>query len=159
RFRRTNETSTRSPAWARLALEPLEERAVPTATFTVTNLNDAGPGSLRQALADADAPGADTIVFQPGLSGTITLSRQLFVNDSVTITGPGAGVLTISGNNHSRIFQIDNGTNASIDVTISGLTLTQGNSGVLDGGAISVANEALTLRGVVITGNTAGGVV
>jgi len=158
RFRHTNETSTRSPVRVRLALEPLEERAVP-ATFTVTNLNNAGPGSLRQALADADAPGADTIVFQPGLTGTITLSGQLNVNDSVTITGPGAGVLTISGNNNSRIFEIDNGTNTSIDVTISGLTLTQGNSGVLDGGAIRVANEALTLRGVVITGNTAGGVV
>jgi hypothetical protein len=157
-FRHSSQTATRSPARARLALEPLEERAVP-ATFTVTNLNNSGPGSLRQALADADAPGADTIVFQPGLSGTITLAGQLNVNDSVTITGPGAGVLTISGNNNSRIFEIDNGTNASIDVTISGLTLTRGNAGALDGGAIHVANEALTLRGMVITGNTAGGVI
>ena len=45
------------------------------ATFTVTNLNDSGPGSLRQAILDANAAaGDDTIVFQSGLSGTITLT-------------------------------------------------------------------------------------
>jgi hypothetical protein len=55
-------------------LESLEERCVPAMTFTVMNLNDMGTGSLRQAIMDANGnAGADTIVFQPGLSGTITL--------------------------------------------------------------------------------------
>src|SRR5262249_10436481 len=53
----------------RLLLEPLESRWVPT---TVTNLADAGAGSLRQALLDTPAGG--TVDFQPGLTGTITLT-------------------------------------------------------------------------------------
>ena len=45
------------------------------ATFTVTNLNNSGPGSLRQAILDANvAAGDDDIVFQSGLSGQITLT-------------------------------------------------------------------------------------
>jgi hypothetical protein len=43
--------------------------AASAANFTVTNLNDAGLGSLRQAIADANAaPGADTITFAAGPS-------------------------------------------------------------------------------------------
>ena len=52
-------------------LEMLEGRCLPS---TVTNLNDAGAGSLRQAILDTPAGG--TVDFQPGLSGTITLTSQ-----------------------------------------------------------------------------------
>jgi hypothetical protein len=144
-------------ARARLAVEPLEERTVPT-PFTVSNLNDAGPGSLRQAIVSANvAPGADVIVFQPGLAGTIPLATGvLHIRDSVTITGPGAGVVTISGNNASQIFLVDNAATSVIGVAISGLTVTQGNAGsALEGGGIQVANENLTLSNVVVAGNTA----
>ena len=49
-----------------------------SATFTVTNTNDSGPGSLRQALADAEVSGdVDTIDFAPGLSGTTVLAAEL----------------------------------------------------------------------------------
>src|SRR5262249_13149269 len=59
----------------RPGLEVLEDRSIPSAVFTVTNLNDSGPGSLRQAIDDSNAiqTDADTIVFQPGLTGTISL--------------------------------------------------------------------------------------
>src|SRR5712664_313609 len=67
-------------------LDILEDRTVPS-TFTVTNLNDGGAGSLRQAVLDANAHGgADQIAFATGLRGTITLTTgQLSITDSVTI--------------------------------------------------------------------------
>src|SRR4051812_26014553 len=69
--------------------------------ITVTNTNDSGPGSLRQALADAND--SDTINF--AVSGTISLtSSELLVNTSLTISGPGAGVLTVDGNATYRVF-------------------------------------------------------
>jgi parallel beta-helix repeat protein len=142
----------------RPCLEVLEDRTVPTTTFTVKNLNDAGDGSLRFAvLAANDEQGLDTITFAPGLAGTITLTTgQLEVKDSVTILGPGAGVLTVSGNNASRIFRVEN-LARDINVAISGLTLTRGTGdGNGDrGGAIFVVGENLTLSGMVVTGNHA----
>lgn len=78
-------------------------------TFTVTNTSDAGAGSLRQAVAGANSnAGPDTIVFAPGVVGKITLTTgQITITGSLTITGPGAKLLTISGNNASRVFNID----------------------------------------------------
>src|SRR4051794_27922983 len=60
------------------------------ATFTVINLNDDGAGSLRQALLAANADATpDTIVFQSGLSGQITLSTgELVASQPVEILGP-----------------------------------------------------------------------
>ena len=75
----------------------------------VTNTNDSGAGSLRQAIADA-MPG-DTINFDlSGCPCTIMLtSGELVINKDLTITGPGANLLTISGNNASRVFFINPG--------------------------------------------------
>lgn len=125
------------------------------ATFNVTNLYDSGAGSLRQAVIDANStPGADTITFQAGLTGGIPLfTGQLAVNDSVDIQGPGASVLSVSGNSGSRVFYLYNGS-ALLDVTISGLTLTFGDAGI-GGGILNFEN--LTLDGVTVTGNNATG--
>src|SRR5262245_51677513 len=61
------------------------------ATFTVTNTNDTGAGSLRQAIDDANAtPGADTIVFNIPGAGVHTITPQSLlpiVNEAVTIDG------------------------------------------------------------------------
>ena len=63
--------------------------ACESATSTVTNTNDSGAGSLRQALADAND--GDTIDFNLTYPATITLTTgQLVVDNSVTISGPGA---------------------------------------------------------------------
>ena len=100
---------------------------VQAATFTVTNLNDSGPGSLRQAVLNANATGgADTIQFQAGLVGTITLTSNIEITDSLTINGPAASQLTISGNKAQQIFYINSATNPVAVVAINGLTLRDG---------------------------------
>src|SRR5262245_54939042 len=72
------------------------------ATLTVTNTNDSGPGSLRQALADAH--NEDVINFDPSLNGqTITLtSGELVVNKIVSIYSPDPNNLAIDANHASR---------------------------------------------------------
>ena len=67
--------------------------------ITVTNTNDSGPGSLRQALADAND--GDTINF--AVTGTIGLtSGELLVSRSITISGPGATYLGVNANANCR---------------------------------------------------------
>ena len=95
------------------------------ATITVTNTNNAGAGTLRQAITDAAA--GDDIIFS--VTGTITLTTgELAINKNLTINGPGSSSLTISGNNSSRIFYIDG---SSVTVNLSGLTITNGNSATI----------------------------
>ena len=103
---RRRPTRRRSPA-SRLCLEALEGRCL-MSTFSVLNFLDSGPGSLREAIMAANsAPGADLIRFAPAArDGTIALtSGQLSITDDLTIDGPGANRLTVSGNNASRVFQ------------------------------------------------------
>lgn len=124
------------------------------ATFNVTNLNDSGTGSLRQAVLDANSnAGADTI--QINVNGTITLtSGELVVSQSVTIIGPGARLLTVSGNNTTRILHLDNVS--AKDVTLSDMTFTSAR-GSGNGGAILNDGGNLLLQRMRITGNVATG--
>jgi len=129
--------------------------------FEVNNRDDSGPGSLRQAIIDANAhSGANTITFAPALAGTIVLtSGQVEIHSNVEIKGPGAPAMTVSGENSSRVFYIE----GDPTVTISGLTVAHGFAGpnALNpglGGGIFVAGGTLTLTGVVVTGNRAVGV-
>src|SRR5262245_47668927 len=79
-------------------LEACEDRTL-LSTFLVKNLNDSGPDSLRAAILATDAnPGADLIKFAGGLKGTITLASELDITDDLTIDGPGAQGVTVSGN-------------------------------------------------------------
>jgi len=109
------------------------------ATFSVTNTNDSDAGSLRQAIVDANAAaGADTINFTGVMadttSDTITLTGgQLEISGDLTINGPGASLLTISGNNTGRVFQIDPGVNAAI----GGVTIANGNASDVGGGILN----------------------
>ena len=114
--------------------------------------------TLRDAVAEANAnPGADTITFDPNLSGkTITLTLgELVITDSVALEGLGATNLSIDGANATRLFNINDGNdNTNIDVQIEGLTLTGGNAGTSAGGAI-YSTEDLTVRDCTLTGNNA----
>lgn len=57
------------------------------------------------------------------MTGTITLtSGEIQITDSLTISGPGSGALTISGNNSSRIFK----ATGTLDLDVDGLHLTRG---------------------------------
>ena len=124
----------------------VETALAPSNIITVTNLNDMGPGSLRQALMDAND--GDTINF--AVTGTITISSgQLIVSTSVTISGPGADILAVDGSGDDRVFSINNG----LTVTISGLTLTNGMS--ISGGCITNGNVAtLTVTNCALSGCT-----
>src|SRR5215470_13010074 len=123
--------AVRKPARARLGLEALDARIVPS-TFHVTTLADGGAGSLRAAVARANAhPGADTIDFDSGLTGTIALTGgELDITGDLAINGPGAAKLTVSGSNLSRVFQVEAGET----VSLSGLTIAGGNAGTGSGG-------------------------
>lgn len=124
------------------------------ATFQVTNLNDAGAGSLRDAIAQANgSAGADSITFQAGLTGSIALtSGELLLTDAVTITGPGPAQLTVNGSGASRVFNVINGM-AQFTASISGLTITGGSSSL--GAGVRLTDETLVLDNVVISGNSA----
>jgi uncharacterized repeat protein (TIGR01451 family) len=159
RSRSRNAKPKMKPALSRaLGIGAAALAAVPAgaATFTVTNLNDNGAGSLRDAITQANtAAGADVINFQAGLTGTITLTTgQLDISDSVDIQGPGAATIAVSGNNASRVFYLYN-SDATIDVRIAGLTVTQGSANI--GAGIVDFDENLILEGVTITQNAATG--
>jgi hypothetical protein len=113
------------------------------ATLTVTNTNDAGSGSLRDAIAGAAT--GDTIVFQPSLSGqTITLASTLVIDKSVTIDGYSlTSRIGISGNNQVTVIEV--GQNASVTLKKLGISNGLGGpgGGIHNLGTLSVENCAL----------------
>ena len=141
----------------RLHAEGLEERRM-LATYTVDSLSDVtaadGFTTLREAVTAANGSGgADTINFN--VTGTITLgSGQISITDDLTITGPGVSSLTIDGAGASRVLNVTHATN-TLNVGISGLTITGGLLSGSNTGAGIYSSENLTLDHVNIVGNTA----
>ena len=135
----------------------LESRRL-LSTFDVTSTADDGSaGTLRWAVAQANAASSSsTIDFQLTTPATITLTQgQLELTNTaaaITIDGPGASLLSVSGNKASRVFQVDKGVTASI----SGLTITGGSTAASGGGlenygAITLAD--CTISNSSVTGN------
>ncbi|MDQ5909577.1 MAG: hypothetical protein QG599_1672 [Pseudomonadota bacterium] len=122
-------------------------------SFEVTNLNDSGTGSLRQTVINANnIAGSNTITFQTGLTGVITLTGgALDITDDLTIQGPGAGSLAIDGDSASRIFTVGSGKTALID----SLTLQNGFTTDVAGGGAILNNGNLTISNSAFTNNQA----
>lgn len=122
------------------------------ATNIVTTLADEDDGrlglgsgdSLREVMNAAIARlGADTITFDPTLTGTITLGGTTLpeITDDLMIMGPGATTLAISGGDQSRIFDIASGA----EVAISGLTIRNAvNSAIYSLGDLTIRNSFFT---------------
>ncbi len=134
---------------------------IATLQITVANTNDAGPGSLRQAIADISADG--TIDFAPDLNGrTIGLtSGELVIDKHLTISGPGADKLRLSGNGLSRVIRVASNAVPHV-VTIADLTIANGNGmggGALGafriGGGIMNDNGSLTIDRCTLSDNSA----
>ena len=161
----------RRPASSRpLRFERLETRQL--LAITVNTLVDEADGSildgdvsLRDALALA--PAGETINFDAALTAggpaTLQLSNlgELVVSKNLTVTGPGAQLLTVNAfdptpaaknGDGNRVFRIDNGSGTLGTVVISGLTLTGGD--VTTGGGAIQSRENLTLSASVVSGNT-----
>lgn len=122
--------------------------------FLVSNANDSGPGSLRNAITDSNNnPGNDSIEFDRNISDDIILSGdQIEILDSVKITGESSQKITINGNNNSRIFRINPGALGT--VVLDGLTITNGfDENGNGGGAILVENGTISIENCNITGN------
>lgn len=147
---KTNPTLRLKCAAVALSLLAVSGLSALAATFTVTNPNDSGPGSLRDAISAAAS--GDKINFAPSLNGqTITLtSGELLINKNLTIQGPGANQLTVSGNHASRVFH------TQTDTTLSGLTIANGSAADF-GGGIGQDAGTLTVAKCVVVGNEATG--
>jgi hypothetical protein len=136
--------------------DPFALTVIPFDTV-VSNANDSGGGSLRQAILNANfQAGPNTVTFDAAFfssAKTITLASALpTISEAVTITGPGANLATVNGGGLGSIFVIDDKLATFADISVSKLTLTNGKAG--SGGAIN-SLENLTLSEVVVSGNTA----
>lgn len=125
--------------------------------LTVTNTNDSGAGSLRDAVANVPNNGAvrfDASVFGGAQTITLTSGEINASAKNFRIVGPGADLLTISGNGASRVFNFP-GSGSADQITLTGLTIANGSAS--DGGGIFSGNTALKMYECRITSCTASG--
>lgn len=114
-------------------------------TITVSNTNDDGAGSLRQAVRDSRDGGL--VVFSSALAGrTIVLSEVINIDKSITIDG-GTTNITVSGGNRTNIFSLDTG---DIEVSLKNFKITAGSTPYF-GGAIDLSLGSLSLDQMVVT--------
>jgi hypothetical protein len=150
--RRIGCRSSARPFSFRPRLETLEERLVPVAPI-VSNLNDAGAGSLRQAIIDVNnSMDPNNTIDATGVQGTIDLQTELpRIANPVIIAGPGRTNLTVERDPTAamnfRIFQVL----VAGKVDFQGLTINRGRAGAgngggiwVQGGDVGIINSAVT---------------
>ena len=142
-----------------LALAPVA--AARADTFVVENTDDAGPGSLRQAITGANAAvgGPFDLVDATGIEGEIGLQTALpTLTGAYEIRGPGASRLAVRrSTGEFRIFTVA----AGADIVLSDLTITGGlTAGTDTGGGILNSGKLAVLRSAVSgnSGYTGGGI-
>ncbi len=136
------------PASGDFQFDLIERTPTPPPTaLTVTSLDDSGPGSFRDALAQIADGGS--ITFDSTLAGgnmTLT-SGQLMIDRSVTVDASSAAPITISAAGSSRVLQVG----AGIDVSITDMVIRDGVAAPQGGGILNAGN--LSLNRVVVTDN------
>src|SRR5262249_37097573 len=131
----------------------LSATLTPASTITVTNGNDSGPGSLRQAIIDA-SPG-DTIYFNLSVTTVTLTSGELAIDKNLTITGPGADRLTVTAKPPEFVsFRVFNISSNTATVSISGITISDVYTSDSGGGIRSAG--VLTLTDSTISDNFSG---
>ncbi len=141
----------------------------------VTNTNDSGAGSLREAMTAAnDTAGPDVVSFAPGVTGTINLQSPLPpLTSSVEIDGPGLEQMTVrrdAGGDYAVLGIVDpDRFDADVpNVEISGLTIANGRAaggaGVTNGGAqlllerVAISSNAAVIDAGCACGGSGGGI-
>ncbi|MDL5038615.1 DUF4347 domain-containing protein [Comamonas sp. Y6] len=136
------------------------------ATLTVTSNADTGVGTLRNAIAGAIT--GDTITFSSGMTVGLT-TGQLVINKGITIDGDlnndGVADVTLDANYHSRVLQVQAGSNVMLDGLVITRGLVSGDGGDA-GSGLAAANAfgggiwnagTLTLLNTSVTANAAAG--
>ncbi|MDH3553881.1 MAG: CSLREA domain-containing protein, partial [Gammaproteobacteria bacterium] len=134
------------------------------ANFPVTKTADTNDGScdadcsLREAIIAANTAGGSDTISVPAGNYLLTrignddtaINGDLDITDTLTLNGAGAGSTIIDGNSIDRVFHVLVGTT----VTISDVTIRDGDAGGVDGGGIW--NESnVTLSNVTMSNNSA----
>ena len=135
-------------------------RSLPAVTFTIANGDVAG---LKSAITTANSNGQDDTIELAANGTYILIAKDSFINGLPQIGPDGGHKLTINGNGATiqrsaaenfRIFYNSSGAN----LTLSRLTITNGNPGAIHGGAIyndaENGNATLTITNCTITGNS-----
>ncbi len=110
----------------------------------VTNLADNGPGSLRQAI-DMARPGS-IITFSSHVKGVIRLTSNLSIDKDLSIHGPGAEKLSITGDGSFNVIIVKQGIIATIsDVAFKGTNQTEAGMGIIyNDGTLTLANSIVS---------------
>jgi parallel beta-helix repeat protein/predicted outer membrane repeat protein len=119
-------------------------------------INDVGAGCFDEVVNSGAAFGTnDTVLFAAGLTGTIAIGNELYIERSVAVEGPSAAELTVDAGGTDRVFEIT--CDAPLAVVIEGLTITGGDS--VEGAGVRAScadyDASLRLEDVVITENDA----